>query len=70
MAEVIFYEKPGCINNRKQKRLLQEAANCGRLLRRHTAVKPPRPIREHRRDAEGRGAYCDASASTRSRPRR
>ncbi len=27
MAEVIFYEKPGCINNRKQKRLLQEAGH-------------------------------------------
>jgi nitrogenase-associated protein len=25
MTEIIFYEKPGCINNTKQKKLLQEA---------------------------------------------
>ena len=27
MAEVIFYEKPGCINNTKQKALLQAAGH-------------------------------------------
>ncbi|WP_267383970.1 ArsC/Spx/MgsR family protein [Cyanobacterium sp. uoEpiScrs1] len=27
MANVIFYEKPGCINNTKQKRLLQNAGH-------------------------------------------
>lgn len=27
MAEVIFYEKPGCINNTKQKQLLQQAGH-------------------------------------------
>lgn len=27
MAEVIFYEKPGCINNTKQKQLLREAGH-------------------------------------------
>jgi len=27
MAEVIFYEKPGCINNTKQKKLLAEAGH-------------------------------------------
>ncbi len=27
MAQVVFYEKPGCINNRKQKRLLEEAGH-------------------------------------------
>ena len=27
MADVVFYEKPGCINNTRQKRLLQEAGH-------------------------------------------
>ena len=27
MAEVIFYEKPGCINNTQQKKMLQEAGH-------------------------------------------
>lgn len=27
MAQVVFYEKPGCINNRKQKQLLEEAGH-------------------------------------------
>jgi nitrogenase-associated protein len=27
MVDVIFYEKPGCINNAKQKKLLQEAGH-------------------------------------------
>ncbi|MDO8828055.1 ArsC/Spx/MgsR family protein [Methylophaga sp.] len=28
MAQIIFYEKPGCINNTKQKKLLREAGHC------------------------------------------
>ena len=28
MAEVIFFEKPGCANNTRQKKLLQEAGHC------------------------------------------
>ncbi|WP_027854772.1 ArsC/Spx/MgsR family protein [Marinobacterium litorale] len=27
MVQVVFYEKPGCINNRKQKKLLEEAGH-------------------------------------------
>jgi nitrogenase-associated protein len=27
MAQVVFYEKPGCINNRKQKKLLEDAGH-------------------------------------------
>ncbi len=27
MAQIIFYEKPGCINNTKQKKLLREAGH-------------------------------------------
>ncbi|GGC00481.1 hypothetical protein GCM10011352_28290 [Marinobacterium zhoushanense] len=27
MAQVVFYEKPGCINNRKQKQLLEQAGH-------------------------------------------
>lgn len=28
MATVLFYEKPGCINNIKQKKLLRQAGHC------------------------------------------
>jgi len=28
MATVLFYEKPGCINNTKQKKLLRQAGHC------------------------------------------
>lgn len=27
MAEIIFFEKPGCINNEKQKKILRQAGN-------------------------------------------
>lgn len=27
MAEIIFFEKPGCINNEKQKKILKQAGN-------------------------------------------
>jgi nitrogenase-associated protein len=35
MVEIVFYEKPGCINNSKQKKLLQDAGHeldCRNLL--------------------------------------
>jgi len=47
MAQVLFYEKPGCINNRKQKQLLQEAGHrleVRNLLSEHWTPQRLRPF--------------------------
>lgn len=48
MAQVIFYEKPGCINNTRQKKLLLEAGHTviAKDLLRENWVEHPQRLRE------------------------
>jgi nitrogenase-associated protein len=43
MVTVLFYEKPGCINNTRQKRLLQDAGH--RVIARSLLLEPWTPDR-------------------------
>jgi nitrogenase-associated protein len=45
MSKIIFYEKPGCINNTKQKALLQEAGHDLEVRNLLTEVWTPKRLR-------------------------
>ena len=47
MATIVFYEKPGCINNTRQKRLLQSAGH--QIVTRNLLTEPwePGELREY-----------------------
>jgi len=48
MAQIIFYEKPGCINNTRQKKLLREAGHTviAKSLLTQSWSKQPQQLRE------------------------